>query len=410
MIQDLTMPRAAAAGPMTRLVTPAIMHGARRLLRWTPKGSLIVQLPTGRRLRFGTPDGADEPVLILHNYRVLAKAIGGGAIGFAEAYMDGDIDCDDLTGLFRFFLRNIDRFEGTGRRLFRTRANHRAAHRQRRNSKRGSRRNIAEHYDLGNDFFALWLDEKMNYSSGLYADDRPVTLEDAQIAKHDLLLDLLDPVAGAQVVEIGCGWGAFALKAAQDRGVSVTGITLSQEQLAHARQAAGDAGGEAVSFRLQDYRDVAGQYDHIVSIEMIEAVGEENWPHYFSVLRDRLAPGGSAVIQSITIDERRFERYRSKVDFIQRYIFPGGMLPTKDRIAAHAINAGLQVERVETFGHSYARTLREWRQRFTDQWPHIERLGYDERFRRKWLFYLTYCEAGFLEGAIDVGAYRLVRS
>lgn len=411
MIQELTAGRRPRGGYVARTLTPIVERGAHRLLRWTPTGSILVELPTGRQWRFGRPGGAGEPVLKLRNYRVLGKALRRGAIGFAESYIDGDIECDDLTGLMRFFLQNIERFEGTGRGLFRARIADRLAHRRRRNTRRGSRRNISEHYDLGNDFYRLWLDESMNYSSGFFGAATDRSLEEAQIAKLDLALDTLGPANGADILEIGCGWGAFARHAARRHGASVTGLTLSYEQLAHARrQAARDGLGERCAFRLQDYRDAGGRFDHIVSIEMIEAVGEENWPRYFQVLRDRLKPNGSAVIQAITIDERRFERYRSKADFIQRYIFPGGMLPTPSLIGRHAADAGLVIDRVETFGPSYARTLREWRDRFETAWPRIAELGFDESFRRKWRYYLAYCEAGFLEGAIDVGIYRLRRT
>jgi len=407
MIQELTAGDRQHPDFLTRLLTPIIRGSGRRLLRFNPAGSLLLELPNGQKLRFGKQSGAQEPYLRLQNYSVIHKALRRGGLGFAEAYLDGTFDCSDLTALFQFFIRNRKKLETSGGSLFKSRLIDRIAHLQRRNTRVGSRRNISEHYDLGNTFYRAWLDHDMNYSSGLYA-DRDTTLQQAQSAKLALVLDALELEGGERVLEIGCGWGSFAKHAASLKRASVIGITLSHEQLAYAQEIATKAGLEELcEFRLQDYRDTAGQFDRIVSIEMIEAVGEENWPRYFQVLQERLKPQGSAVIQSITIDEAQFPRYRRKADFIQRYIFPGGMLPTPCAIHEHAEAAGLRVNHATQFGQSYARTLRDWRHRFEAAWPGIERLGFDERFRRKWLYYLTYCEAGFLEGVIDVGIYRL---
>lgn len=407
MIQDLTAGGAARAGLITRVLTPIIRGSGRRMLSWEPAGSIMLELPNGQRVRFGVQSAAHEPVLKLNNYGVIAKSLRRGGIGFAEAYIDGDFDCSDLTGVFRFFVQNRDRLDDTGGLLFKARLPDRIAHRIRRNSLKGSRRNISEHYDLGNDFYRLWLDEGMNYSSGLYRNESEC-LEDAQSAKIDLVLDALELAGRERVLEIGCGWGGLARRIVEAKGASIVGLTLSHEQLAFARDQARAAGvAEKCDFRLQDYRNASGLYDRIVSVEMIEAVGEENWPHYFQTLRDRLKPGGSAVIQAITMEERRFEKYRRKADFIQRYIFPGGMLLTETVIATHADRAGMTFERVENFGQSYALTLREWRRRFEEAWPQVEALGFGETFRRKWLYYLAYCEAGFLDEVIDVGVYRL---
>jgi cyclopropane-fatty-acyl-phospholipid synthase len=410
MIEELAGARTARLDLVTRALTPIIKGSGQRMLRWKPARSVLVELPNGQRIRFGRRSERNEPLLKLHNYRVIAKSLRRGAIGFAESYLDGDIECSDLTKLFRFFVRNRDRLDETGGALFKSRLPDRIAHLARANTPRGSRRNISEHYDLGNDFYRHWLDAEMNYSSGLYAGGEE-TLEQAQEAKLDLVIDMLDLKGGEHILEIGCGWGAFARRAARTQEASVTGLTLSLEQQALARDRAHAEGlNSQCDFRLQDYRDMEGRFDRIVSIEMIEAVGEENWPRYFSVLHDRLKPGGCAVIQSITIEERRFRKYRKKADFIQRYIFPGGMLPTPGRIESHAAKVGLAVERTATFGLSYARTLKEWRLRFERAWPQIAGLGFDERFRRKWNYYLAYCEAGFLEGVIDVQVYRLRRA
>ncbi len=389
-----------------RAVTALIKTAARPFLAWEPDGAIVIDLPTGESVRFGRADD-DEARLIVNDYAVLARALRRGALGFAEAYLDGGIDSPDLAALFRFFLRNRARLGEAGPSVFRVRDGDRRAHRRRRNTRRGSRRNIAAHYDLGNDFFRQWLDADMVYSSGLFRDPGD-SLDDAQKAKLDLVLDEADLAPGQRLLEIGCGWGALARRAAR-RGVDVTGITLSREQYDHAVAATAAEGLDTCRFELTDYRDADGTYDRIVSVEMVEAVGEVYWPTYFAALHDRLKSGGLAVIQAITIDEARFDAYRRNPDFIQRYIFPGGMLPTKTAIADEARAAGLVLERQRTFGLSYARTLRLWRERFEAAWPAIRPLGFDERFRRMWRYYLAYCEAGFLEGAIDVGVYTLRR-
>ena len=384
-----------------------VKWSAGNLLHWHPVGSLLVRLPDGEELRFGSRNGDDEPLLILKNYKVLAKSIRRGSIGFAEAYINGDITCEDLTGLIRFFLANQESFEKTGSSLFKVRLPDRIAHLIKRNSRKGSRRNISDHYDLGNEFFQHWLDSKMVYSSGYFAKGAR-SLDEAQNAKIDLILGMLHLKKGENLLEIGCGWGAFANTAANNFGAKVKGITLSQEQLNHSRENALDLKPQP-EFLLEDYRDTKGKYDHIVSIEMIEAVGESYWKNYFETLYDRLKPGGSAVIQAITIDESRYDQYRRQADFIQRYIFPGGMLPTKTIIEQMANAAGLKLEKRILFGQCYARTLIEWRDRFEAAWPQIADLGFDESFKRTWHYYLSYCEAGFAEGLVDVGAYQLRR-
>ena len=410
MLEELAVGQRQGLPLSTRALAALVKFGADRLLKWEPRGSLKVELPNGQVFRFGKAISGGEPELKLNNFQLLNKALRRGSIGFAEAYMEGDIECSDLVSLFGFFLVNIDRFEGASQGLFKARGVDRLAHIFRRNSYRGSRRNISEHYDLGNVFYRQWLDSGMNYSSAYYGGDDDQSLESAQGAKLALILDSLDLSGGESVLEIGCGWGSMALLAAQRFDAHVTGITLSQEQLDYAQKAALSQGlSDNVDFQLTDYRQLTGRYDRIVSIEMIEAVGEAYWPAYFEVLRDRLKPGGSAIIQAITIAPRHFERYRRKADFIQRYIFPGGMLPTQDAISAHAAAYGLRLADQTRFGSSYAQTLREWRQRFESAWPQVSRLGFDEEFRRKWRYYLAYCEAGFSHGSLDVGVYKLVR-
>ena len=285
----------------------------------------------------------------------------------------------------------------------------RLRHLLRGNSRRGSRRNIVSHYDLGNDFYALWLDRKMQYSSAIFGDGNS-DLESAQEAKLDRIVDWLGLRGGERVLEIGCGWGALARRIAETKASQVTALTLSPAQLAYAKARAADGQNDrGVDFRLEDYRDAEGVYDRIVSIEMIEAVGEARWPLYFRSVAERLAPNGRAVIQAITIDERLADDYRRNPDFIQTHIFPGGCLPTRSAMENEVARAGLRLVRCETFGASYARTLAEWRRRFHLRWEEAAALGFDARFRRLWDYYLAYCEAGFTEGTIDVGLFAIER-
>ena len=339
-------------------------------------------------------------------YGSLYQALSRGKLGFAEAYMDGSVDVSDLHSFFHFILDNEAMFTGAGRLLARASRGDRSFHRWRDNTRSGSRRNIAAHYDLGNDFYRLWLDEGMTYSSGIHA-SASTSLEDAQAAKITRVMEALELRAGHRLLEIGCGWGSF-IEAAARHGAVATGITISTEQFGWARDRVERAMlASGADIRFIDYRDVAGSFDRIASIEMIEAVGEAHWPEYFGVIAERLAPGGVGVIQAITIPERFCASYHSSPDFIQRYIFPGGMLPTVEAMEASAKANGLAFEGLERFGASYALTLHAWRARFHAAWPMLRQLGYDERFRRMWDYYLAYCAAGFEHGTIDVGLYRV---
>jgi cyclopropane-fatty-acyl-phospholipid synthase len=280
---------------------------------------------------------------------------------------------------------------------------YRVRHLLRANTRAGSRRNIHAHYDLGNPFYARWLDATMTYSSALFADNTAQSLEDAQLAKYERILSLVNPRPGQRILEIGCGWGGFAEYAARTRDCAVHGLTVSRRQLEFAQARIERAGlAERVSFAFCDYRDVQGRYDHIVSIEMYEAVGERYWPAYFETLAAHLARGGRAVLQAITIDDRLFERYRRGTDFIQQYIFPGGMLASPAALTAQAARAGLAVRSTYRFGGDYAETLHRWSQRFNAAWPQLQSAGFDTRFRRLWNFYLAYCEAGFRAKTTDV--------
>jgi cyclopropane-fatty-acyl-phospholipid synthase len=325
-----------------------------------------------------------------------------GDIGLAEAYIDGDWWTPDLVSVLDFGLRNEASLPRAASSPLVQRCINKVRHAMRRNTRRGSKRNIQAHYDLGNAFYAPWLDATMNYSSALYRSPDQ-TLEDAQNAKLDRVIDLLAPNSGDDVLEIGCGWGAVAERLAGQ--CRFTGITLSREQLAYAKARVR----ANADIRLQDYRDIKGKFDRIVSIEMFEAVGEAYWGGYFEKLRNALRPGGRAVLQVITIDERRFSSYRSAPDFIQKYIFPGGMLPTVPIMQQLIDECGMKLERIELFGASYAATLAEWQRRFQAAWPSLQELGFDRRFKRMWEFYLAYCQSGFANNAIDVGLYLIKR-
>jgi cyclopropane-fatty-acyl-phospholipid synthase len=372
-------------------------------------GSLRVHFPDGRRQAIAGQEPGPEAELQIRDPRGIQRLIRGGDMGFAEAYMAGEVDSPDLTDLIELAARNESALAAALAGNKWVRAINSLRHLMRANTRRGSRRNIAYHYDLGNDFYREWLDPSMTYSSAYFgkgAND----LSHAQTDKYRRMAELAELVPGKHVLEIGCGWGGFAEVAARDFGCRVTGLTLSTEQLAFARARMERQGlSDRVELRLQDYRDCEGKFDSIVSIEMFEAVGEAHWRKYFEVLRDRLHQGGTAALQIITIAEERFESYRRNADFIQRYIFPGGMLPTISALRQLGRETDLTVAGEEGFAASYARTLREWREAFLLAWPRIQPLGFDERFRRMWTYYLAYCEAGFRAGSIDVVHLKLQR-
>jgi cyclopropane-fatty-acyl-phospholipid synthase len=407
MSQALPFLGAAARGASLDGLQKAMVG---RIIARLVHGSLEVTLPNGQRLAHRAALPGPEASVVLHRWRALRRLILGGDIAFAEAYGDGDWSSPDLATLVELAAANGPSFE---QRLGGTplaRLVQRMRHRRRPNSRAGSARNIIAHYDLGNDFFAAWLDPGMTYSSGLY-ETPATTLDASQRAKQDRAIALLDLRGGESVLEIGIGWGGLAERILQTHDGTLTGVTLSPAQLAHARDRLARAGlaGRA-DLRLQDYRDVSGRFDRIVSIEMLEAVGEAYWPTYFRTLHDRLAPGGVAVLQVITIAEDRFAGYRRDADFIQRHIFPGGMLPSPSILRAQVAAAGLTLDHAQTFGESYARTLADWHERFVQALPRVAGCGLDERFQRLWRYYLAYCEGGFRAGAIDVGLYRLRRA
>jgi cyclopropane-fatty-acyl-phospholipid synthase len=382
---------------LPRMVRLALGYGAR--LRY---GSLEVTLPDGRAVKLGDNAPGPAAAMKVYHYGFASRLIRGGDIGIAEAYLRGEWDTPDLTQFLYLFCVNQDWMRSMliGKPM--VRAMQVVRHWLNRNTRRQARRNIYKHYDIGNAFYSAWLDPSMTYSSALFEGDT-ADLTAAQNNKYRRLAEAIDLKPGQRLLEIGCGWGGFAEYAAKALGAKVVGLTISKEQrdFAQARiQAAGLA--DQVEIRLQDYRDERDQYDRIASIEMIEAVGEEFWPNYFSQLRDRLLPGGLAGIQAITIQDSLFQDYRRDVDFIQRYVFPGGMLPSPQILKALGERFGVPVIRERIFGQDYAKTLATWRNNFRAAWPNLIPLGFDDRFRRLWEYYLAYCEAGFLSGNIDV--------
>jgi len=398
---------------------PGPMPGSARLIvRMLEKlsiGSLTVRFPDGRSQRFG--QGTPHAEIVLANWKVCDAALKSGDIGFGETYIAGDWTSPDLLALMTVMVANRNAIEaviyGTwwGRILYRIR------HVMRRNTRTGSKKNIHAHYDIGNAFYQLWLDRSMTYSSALFGDgvaasaasarDDFAALPAAQQAKYDRVLDCLALPAGARVLEIGCGWGGFA-QAAAERGLSVTGLTLSNEQHDLALERIGAAGlDEVVKIEIRDYRDVAGRYDGIASIEMFEAVGEKYWAGYFDCIKQRLKAGGRATIQTITISEHLFPDYRKSSDFIQQYIFPGGMLPSVPAFVEGARRAGLQVVDQFAFGQDYARTLAAWLGQFLDREREVRNGGFDTAFVRTWSFYLAYCSAAFRFENTDVVQFTL---
>lgn len=367
-------------------------------------GSLRIVTPGGERIDLRGPLAGPEAVLLLNRWRAVWRLLLRGEIGLAEAFIDGDWTSPDLTQLLEWALRN-ETTSGAYRGHLGAQLMRRVTHGLRANTKRGSRRNIAAHYDLGNDFYRLWLDPSMSYSSAVYASPDEA-LDVAQQRKLDRIVALLDKPDNAEVLEIGFGWGGVLERLIATHRCRMTGVTLSTEQLAFSR-ARLERLGLSADLRLEDYRDVDGQFDRIVSIEMLEAVGERYWPNYFDKLRACLKPGGTCVLQVITIDEARFADYRANPDFIQAYIFPGGMLPTKAAVRRAAAAAGFTLGAEEAFGLSYAWTLRDWRERFQARARDISALGLDTRFQRMWEYYLAYCEAGFLGGSVDVSLLQL---
>jgi len=359
-------------------------------------------LPDGRRFRAeGSKPGPVAEVTI-NNPDVFARLVREGDLGFCDAYLDGWWTTPDLQAFMDFIhADNDDMYDGfPGMAL--VRAWEKARFWFQSNTKRQALKNISYHYDLGNDFYSLWLDDTMTYSSALFNTSQE-SLEKAQIAKYASMVDQMGVKPGDHVLEIGCGWGGFAEYAAKERGLKVTGLTISKEQLEYAQKRIKSKGlSDKVNFKLQDYRDETGVYDGVASIEMFEAVGEKYWPVYFDKIKQCLKPGKQATLQIITIQDARWDVYRKSVDFIQKYIFPGGMLPSPSVLRQEIHRAGLSVQHSIEFGKSYSQTLRRWFEVFNNKWDNISAMGFDDRFRRMWNFYLTSCAATFESGNCDV--------
>ena len=382
------------------------------LLQKLQHGRLHLRLPNGSESVYGQGEQPSAS-LVVHDWGVFAAAMRSGDIGFAESFIAGEWETPDLCALLRVFIANRNALENVIYGHWWGQLAHRLRHWLNRNTRSNSRKNIDAHYDLGNAFYSLWLDPTMNYSSAWFDGNPMLPMDQAQDAKVRRALRMvnLTPGHNQRLLEIGCGWGALAEMAAREWGVDFTGVTLSEQQLAHAQKRLTDQGlGAQAQFRLQDYRDINdAPFDAICSIEMIEAVGQAYWPTYFETVARLLKPGGRACIQSIVIADSYFDRYVRGTDFIQQYIFPGGCLPSPSAFRQQAQAAGLRVVDEFAFGLDYAHTLRLWRERFMQVKPQVLALGFDERFVRIWQFYLAYCEAAFMEANTDVVQYTLLK-
>ncbi|WOI55087.1 cyclopropane-fatty-acyl-phospholipid synthase family protein [Palleronia sp. LCG004] len=381
---------------------PRYFSRAFAMARTLDHGRLDFVLPDGRRFRVEGARSGPIAEIEIHNSALFGRLIREGDLGFCDAYLDGWWSTPDLQAFMDLIANGNDAiYDGfPGRRI--VRAYERMRFRLQSNSKGQARRNISHHYDLGNAFYGLWLDETMTYSSAMFETGRE-SLEVAQTQKYASMVDQMGVAPGDHVLEIGCGWGGFAEYAARERGLRVTGLTISREQYDYAIERVARAGlSDKVEIRMRDYRDEQGTFDGIASIEMFEAVGQRYWPVYFNAIHERLRPGRFATLQIITVDDRRWDVYRRGPDFIQKYIFPGGMLPSPTVLRGEIGRAGLEIARSIEFGQSYSKTLRRWYERFNERWEDAAAMGFDERFHRMWNFYLTACAASFRSGNCDV--------
>lgn len=416
---------AGAGAPVAFRAEAGVAAPARRGLPWSARlllsaldricvGELLLTLPSGERRGFGAraPGNAGAALraeLRIHDWRACERIVRAGDIGFGDALHRGWLDSPDFTALICLAMRNESLIASTVWGGPVSRLWYRLRHGLRRNSRSGSRHNIHAHYDIGNDFYGLWLDESWTYSAALFRGRAELSLEAAQQAKYQRVIDKLGLRPGMRVLEIGCGWGGFARHAAR-QGIAVHGVTISPAQLGLAQQRVAAEGLQDLArLELRDYRDLRGRYDALVSIEMFEAVGQAYWRDWFATVGRLLVPGGQALVQSITIAETRFAQYRATSDFIRHFIFPGGMLPTPGRFVAGAARVGLVTRDMLAFGKDYAQTIRHWRERFEGAGPAILALGLDQPFVRLWRLYLAYCEAGFEEGRTDVFQFVLQR-
>ena len=386
---------------------PRRFNNVLNLLKGLEQGSLEIELPDTQVFSIkGQANGPDACIKIVNN-EFFARLVREGENGFCESYLDGWWTTPDLITLLDVLLLNGDLFGSKLPGANVLRFYERIRHWLRSNSKAQAKRNIAYHYDLGNDFYTKWLDETMTYSSALFETGKE-SLSEAQAKKYKLLCENLSLNPSDHVLEIGCGWGGFAEYAIKNYGVAVTGLTISKEQLEYSQKRSFEAGlGEKANFVMRDYRDERGTYSAIASIEMFEAVGEKYWPHYFNTVRDRLVDRGKAALQIITIGDEFFPHYRKNVDFIQKYIFPGGMLPSENALQEQISKAGLNKIKIDNFGQSYSKTLRIWHTQFNSVWTEIAPLGFDDRFKRMWNFYFASCAAFFLSRTGDVAQVTL---
>ncbi len=402
-IENKLKSKPEATRPLLKLVPPVqVHHPMLDAFAKAEYGKLVIHTPEGRTQVFSGKKPGVEGDLKLYSWQVLDALLTHGEVGFAEAYMDGLWDSNDLPAFLTFALANVDTLESYffGRPLYALWLRFKGFFR--RNSISGSKRNIMAHYDLGNDFYKLWLDESMTYSCALFGNNQKLSLEEAQQKKYKRILDKLGAKPGDHILEIGCGWGGFA-QAAAHLGIHVTGITISKAQKSYVEKRIHDAGLDGLAkIEMIDYRRIEGKFDHIVSIGMFEHVGENYWPVYFDTIRKHLKHGGKAMIQTITIDSKVFECTRNKHGFINTYIFPGGVLPSKSMFLTAAQNAGLVCNEIFAFGHDYALTLRQWLERFEAKKTQIHQLGYNESFIRMWRLYLSCCIAAFEVGRTDV--------
>jgi cyclopropane-fatty-acyl-phospholipid synthase len=380
-----------------------------RITQSLKNGRLDFVMPDGRRFRAEGKASGPVAEIHVHDEDIFARLIRDGDLGFCEAYMEGGWSTPDLQAFMDLVHADnegvYDGFPGMGLVRFLEKVRHAL----RGNTRRQAKKNISYHYDLGNNFYSLWLDDTMTYSSALFQSGQD-SLEAAQRAKYASMVDRIGVQPGEHVLEIGCGWGGFAEYAAGERGLKVTGLTISQAQHDYAVARMERAGlSDRVEIKLQDYRDERGTYDGIASIEMFEAVGEKYWPIYFDTVRERLRPGRNATLQIITLQDHRFEMYRRSVDFIQKYIFPGGMLPSPTALREEVKRAGLQLVSTFEFGESYSQTLRRWHDVFNEKWDDVAKLGFDHRFRNMWNLYLTSCAGAFHFGNCDVTQITLQR-
>lgn len=372
-------------------------------------GRLDLVLDDGRRFRAEGAAPGPYAVLEVHNKDLFARLIREGDLGFSDAYLEGWWSSPDLQAFMDLVHADNDEIYDGFYGMALVRIYERVRHLLRSNSKGQAKKNISYHYDLGNDFYGLWLDETMTYSSALFTTGQE-SLEKAQAQKYASMVDQMGVEPGDHVLEIGCGWGGFAEYAASERGLQVTALTISKEQYDYAVARMARAGlADRVTIKLQDYRDETGLYDGVASIEMFEAVGEKYWPIYFNTLRERLKPGRHATLQIITLQEKRFKMYRKGVDFIQKHIFPGGMLPSPSALHAEVAKAGLTIKGSMEFGKSYSDTLRRWHEVFNARWEDVAGLGFDDRFRRMWNYYLTSCAGAFQGGNCDVTQITVTR-